>query len=262
MKDKASAAAGPSQPFTMELRNIWDVGADASYDVSCNRSSRELIVIRTLAGEGELYTDRPQPISIKPNSLLLVEQTRIRRYRCSADSWEFWWFAAHSSDPLPCSLETVYNIAGSKTDNHDFKQIFAKLQSPAYATRCVASSAFSAMFHRWLAEAKLTREPSPHRRTIETMIERIHDDVSDEWPLPRLSKESGLCETLFRKEFKKATGTSPARFIREARLQAASQLIQQNIYTLAAIAEMLNFSSAFHLSACFKKHFGVNPSDI
>ena len=246
----------------MELRCIWDVEADTSYDVSCNRPDRELIAIRTFAGKGELYTDRSEPIQITPNSLILVEQTRIRRYRCAADHWHFWWFAAHSSDPLPCSLETVYETSGSKADSSDFKQIFAKLQSPAYAARCVASSAFTAMLHRWLAEAKLTREPSPHRRTIETIIERIHDDVSDDWPLPRLSYESGLGETLLRKEFKKATGTSPARFIREARLQAASQLIQQNIYTLAAIAEMLNFSSAFHLSACFKKHFGLNPSEI
>jgi AraC-like DNA-binding protein len=246
----------------MELRNIWDVKADNSYDVSSNRAGRDLIVIRTFAGEGELYTDKPGPLPITNNSMLLVEQSKIRRYRCSDDRWNFWWFVVHSGDPLPCSLETIYDISGSESDTEDFSQIFSKLQSQSYATRCVASASFTTMFHRWLTEAKLQREQSPHRRIIETVIERIHNDVSADWTLPRLAKESGLCETLLRKEFKKATGQAPARFIREARLQAASQLIQQGVYTLAAIAEMLNFSSAFHLSAAFKKHFGTSPSEM
>jgi AraC-like DNA-binding protein len=246
----------------MELRNIWDVKADESYDVSSNRAGRDLIVIRTFAGEGELYTDKRAPISIISNSLILVEQSRIRRYRCTGDTWTFWWFVVNSGAPLPCSLETAYDVHGSDGDAEEFRQIFSKLQSQSYATRCVASASFTALFHRWLAEAKLKKEASPHRRIIETVIERIHNDVSADWPLPRLSKEAGLCETLFRREFKKATGKTPARFIREARLQAASQLIQQHVYTLAAIAEMLNFSSAFHLSTAFKKHFGVNPSEV
>ena len=262
MKNRASVASGPSRPFAMELRTIWDVKADDSYDVCRDRTGRDLIVIRTCAGSGEIYTDGSSPICVSPDSLILVEQSKIRRYRCTSDTWEFWWFAAYSGDPMPCALETICTIKGSKDDDADFRQIFAKLQSPSYATRCVASSLFTTMFHRWLEEAKLAREPSQHRRTVEAIIDRIHNDVTEDWPLTRLSKESGLCETLFRKEFKKATGTSPARFIREARLQAASQLIQQNIYTLAAVAEMLNFSSPFHLSAAFKKHFGVNPSDI
>jgi AraC-like DNA-binding protein len=113
-----------------------------------------------------------------------------------------------------------------------------------------------------LAEVKLLREPSPHRLIIETMIERIHANSADDWSVPRLAAESGLSESVLRREFRKATGRSPARFVREARLGVAAQLIQQGIYTLATIAEQLNFSSPFHLSTAFKNHFGVSPSEL
>lgn len=97
------------------------------------------------------------PIRVTSDPLILVEQPRIRRYRCSADNWEFWWFVVHSSDPLPCSLETVYDVSGGEPDVEKFSEIFSKLQSQSYATRCVASSSFTTMLHRWLAEAKFKK---------------------------------------------------------------------------------------------------------
>lgn len=262
MKDRPSIAMGPSKPLSMELRRVWDVRQGRSYDVKFRRTGTDLIAIRTLAGEGELWIEGRDPMLLAANSLILLEAGRVRRYRCVGDVWGFWWFEFGTSDPLPCALGKVYSIGGAASDADDFKQVFSKLQGTSYPARCVASATFASMFHRWLLEARLEREASPHRQVIEGIIERIHADVAADWPLVRLSKESGLCETLFRREFRKAAGKGPAQFIREARLQAAAQLIQQGIYTLAAIAEMTNFSSAFHLSASFKKHFGASPSGM
>jgi AraC family transcriptional regulator len=94
------------------------------------------------------------------------------------------------------------------------------------------------------------------------MIDRIHADLSADWSLPQLTSEAGLGETLFRREFKQTTGLTPVRFIRQARLHAAAQMIEQGTYTLAAIAEQLNFSSPFHLSTAFKHQFGIRPSRL
>ena len=218
------------------------------------------MAVRTFGGEGTLLMDSAPPILLPAGTLILIEQTRLAGYFCSGSEWEFWWFVFSSSDPLPCALSTPYRIQGAAGDMSDFNEAFTRLQSRSYPVRCVASSIFSTLLHRWLAEAQLTRSPSKHREVVEKMIERIHENLSEDWSLARLAWESGMCESLVRREFKKATGKPPARFVHEARLQAASQLIQQGVYTLSAIAEMTNFSSAFHLSAAFKKHFGVPPS--
>ncbi len=262
MKNRSSISAGPSQPFAAELRKIWDVEAGPSYDVRREQRVRHLVAIRTLSGAGEIYLENSQPITLGANSFILVELAHVRRYRCLGQNWAFWWFELMANGALPGPLNIAFDVRGHSSDTDAFEDSFAKLQNPSHAERCVASATFVALLHRWLAEIRLRRIPSSHRQLIEELIGRIHRDVSADWTLAQLTRKSGLSETTLRKEFKKATGCAPARFVREARLQAASQMLQQGIYTLAAIAEQLNFSSAFHLSAAFKKHFGVNPSEM
>ena len=167
-----------------------------------------------------------------------------------------------TADPFPTALGTPYPVKGSARDATDFTEAFVKLQHPSVAQRTVASSAFAGMLHRWFAEIRSEGAPSPHRPVIETVVDRIHADLSVDWSIPRLTALTGMGETLFRREFKAATGLTPARFIRQARLHAAAQLIEQDTYTLAAIAEQLNFSSPFHLSNAFKQHFGIRPSQV
>jgi AraC-like DNA-binding protein len=101
---------------------------------------------------------------------------------------------------------------------------------------------------------------SPQQQVIEAIVDRIRKDPGTHWRVPRLAAAAGFCETRLRREFKSATGVSPARFILRTRLHAAVPMIEQGVYTLEGIAEQLGFSSAFHLSTAFKKAYGVSPS--
>lgn len=261
-RDRPSAAPGPARALSVNLKRIWNVRADRSYDIRCNRGQRVLVTMRTLEGTGELRLEGRAPIVLSSNSLITLEQPRLRRYRCTTAPWTFWWFEYTTADPFPTALNTPYQAAGDTRDAADFEETFTKLQHPSAAQRAIASATFAAMLHRWFAEVRLHTAPSSHRRVIEVMIDRIHADLSADWSLPRLHAEAGLGETLFRREFKAATGLTPARFIRQARLHAAAQMIEQGTYTLAAIAEQLNFSSPFHLSTAFKQQFGIRPSQL
>jgi len=241
---------------------MWDVVADATYDNVRPNGLPHQIAILTLAGPGRVHLKQNRHLLLKANTLVFLEGAAIRRYCCDEDAWCFWWFEFTPLSPLPYALGQVYTHNAGNSDHRDFAQCFTKLQHADYSVRAVASATFCMMLQRWLADARLQRERTPHRQIIESIIARIHHDVAGDWSGPRLAREAGLCESTFRAAFKQATGESPARFVRRARLQAAYQMCQQHIYTLASIAEQLNFSSPFHLSALFKKEFGVNPSDV
>lgn len=258
--NQPAEAAGPSRNLAVNLMNIWSVQADASYDVRCTRPRRVLITIRTREGAGRLKLEGRPPIVLPTGSLITLEYPRLKRYNCTDSNWTFWWFEYTTADPFPMVLNSPYHIEGDVKDATDFRETFTKLQHPSAAQRSIASATFSLMLHRWFAEIRLQHIPSPHRAVIEAIIDRIHANLSSDWTLSRLTAEAGLGETLFRREFRKATGLAPARFIRIARLHAAAQMIEQGTYTLAAIAEQLNFSSPFHLSAAFKQQFGTSPS--
>jgi len=260
VRNRPALAAAPSRCLAPDLQRIWNVQADRSYDIHCEHPEPILVTIRTHAGTGTVFLEDGLPIQLPPDSFITLERTRIRRYCCVDAHWVFWWFEYDLAGSFPAALNTPFRVQSRPADTPLFEDIFVKLQHPSAAERRVASAGFALLLHRWFAEIRLRRAPSPYQRVIEKVIDQVHSDLSADWTLPRLAAESGLCETLFRREFKRATGESPSRYILKARLHAAVLMIQQGVYTLAGIAEQLHFSSAFHLSAAFKKEFGVSPS--
>ncbi len=259
-KGRPSSAPGPSRSLSLDLLQIWDVCADARYDVVCHRPERRLITIRTCSGAGALELEEQPPIQVSDGSLITLDQPCLRRYRTLVSPWRFWWFEYRVADVLPVQRGVPFQVEGHPADATLLEEMFVKLQNPEESERRVASGAFVLLLQRWLAEVRVRAVPAPHQRVIGAIIDRVRGSLSEPWPVSRLVAETGLCETLLRREFKRVTGLSPAQFILQARLHAAVLLIQEGIYSLSGIADQLHFSSAFHLSAAFKKHYGVSPS--
>ncbi|MDR1200383.1 MAG: response regulator [Tannerellaceae bacterium] len=62
-------------------------------------------------------------------------------------------------------------------------------------------------------------------------------------------------------KMKGLTGQNPKVFFRTYKLNRASELILEKHYNISEIADMTGFSTLPHFSACFKKQFGVPPSE-
>lgn len=262
MKNIPSISSGTSTPIFLELLKVWDVESDSAYDNHAPSHDRHLTAIRTLQGEGEVSITHGKRVRLEPDSLIVLERNKIKRHRCASEAWGFWWFEFKVFSPLPFALAEKIETPPTPADAAEFIEIFTKLRNPAHGTRCIASAMFTTMLHRWIANAAPRTTPTPHREIVDTLIERIHADLASDWSTPRLVRESGLAETRLRIAFKTATGAPPARFIRYARLQIAHRMIQEGGYTLAHIAELLNFSSAFHLSNLIKERYGASPATI
>ena len=111
----------------------------------------------------------------------------------------------------------------------------------------------------------LLAERAPHegtrleravRRAERVLAERLAESPS----MPELARELGVNYAGFRREFRDLTGLAPRQYLLRLRLERAQRLIGATPYTLEAIAESLGFSSAFHLSAAFKKRYGLSPA--
>lgn len=66
---------------------------------------------------------------------------------------------------------------------------------------------------------------------------------------------------LFRK-LKAITGKSPNEYLRIKRLKKAAELLLQNEYGVTEISLLVGFSSSTYFSSCFKKQFGITPTDF
>ena len=56
-------------------------------------------------------------------------------------------------------------------------------------------------------------------------------------------------------------GFTPKQYILERKMQAARTMLEENLYSVSEIADVLNFSSSQHFSSAFKKKVGVSPDE-
>jgi AraC-like DNA-binding protein len=95
----------------------------------------------------------------------------------------------------------------------------------------------------------------PFRRTIEYIQANISQSISIE----RLSRESNLSVSQFRKRFTKLFGIPPNEFILRTRLQRAARLLANGDDALIKITLECGFCDQSYFTKRFRDFFGVTP---
>jgi AraC-like DNA-binding protein len=105
-------------------------------------------------------------------------------------------------------------------------------------------------------ESKQSRGLAP---VVARAERRLAESVENPPEIPSLARELGVAYSYFRREFKRHTGLAPYQYVQHLRLEKARRLIGSSNESLESVAERLGFSSAYHLSAAFKKQYGEAP---
>jgi AraC-like DNA-binding protein/uncharacterized cupin superfamily protein len=90
----------------------------------------------------------------------------------------------------------------------------------------------------------------------------VQNHIADPLCLDDLAGEVGLSKYHFSRTFKAAAGTTPMRFVRQVRVEAARSLLLSTSWTLRAIARQVGFSDEFQLSRVFRRVTGTPPSEV
>ncbi|MEM6720427.1 MAG: alpha/beta fold hydrolase [Bacteroidota bacterium] len=77
-----------------------------------------------------------------------------------------------------------------------------------------------------------------------------------------LTRETGVSERKLQRRIKETTGKSPSQLITFIRLNKAKSALLENTDTVAEIAFKFGFSSPSYFSKCFKKEFGMRPTEV
>jgi transcriptional regulator GlxA family with amidase domain len=76
-----------------------------------------------------------------------------------------------------------------------------------------------------------------------------------------LARRVGLSERHFVRVFTREVGTSPARYVETARVEAARRLLEATTTPVAVVARACGFGTAETLRRAFQRRLGVAPSD-
>ncbi|MEN0048424.1 MAG: two-component regulator propeller domain-containing protein [Bacteroidota bacterium] len=97
---------------------------------------------------------------------------------------------------------------------------------------------------------------------LKKAVSIIEDHMSDsEFNVEALVKEMYISRSKLYLKLKALTGQSTSEFMRTVRLKRAVQLLEKSDYTIKEIMYMTGFNTASYFSKCFKKQFGVVPSE-
>jgi AraC-like DNA-binding protein len=103
-------------------------------------------------------------------------------------------------------------------------------------------------------------EPSSQiHRTVKEAERILTDRYSEQLDIQELARSLGVAYSHFRREFKAQTGYSPWKYVLHVRLSRVCRFLLSSEATLEDIASSVGFSSSSHLSAQFKKEYGLSP---
>lgn len=83
-----------------------------------------------------------------------------------------------------------------------------------------------------------------------------------EYNVESFVSDMGGSRTLLYRKINEITGMSIKEFILDMRLKRSAQLLEDTQMTVSEIAYQAGFSDAGYFSVCFKKHYGISPTEF
>ena len=262
VRDQVRQPVAPVPAGTLAVVRCWSVCQGLEYHNRCPRhgyASNGPIIIRTLAGEGEVDVDK-RLLRLGPDSVAVLTPARLRSYRCSRSLWRFWWFECDHGSLPPLPPDTVQEAAAT-ADEAERLDHWAALLEQGAAAAGLASAELLAQCHRWRAAAMAGRSGARDDRShLQAVLARMQATATCPLPISELARLVHLCPHRFRIRFRQAMGCTPKAYYENLRLTQATAWLRDNQMKLADIAARLGYSSAFHFSRAFSHRYGQPPS--
>jgi AraC-like DNA-binding protein len=90
-------------------------------------------------------------------------------------------------------------------------------------------------------------------------IAAMKKEPARKWTVASLAREAKISRAPFARRFRRATGTSPLRWLTEHRLRMATRRLVETDDALAAIAIDIGYATEFAFGKAFKRLLGIAP---
>ena len=116
---------------------------------------------------------------------------------------------------------------------------------------------------RYVAEPAKIATNSVDEEFLKKAVSFIENNFENEnYGVDDFVSDMAIGRTRLYQKLNDLTGLSIKEFILDIRLKRASQLLRETEYNIAEISTMTGFASPKYFSVCFKRHFGLSPSEF
>lgn len=117
----------------------------------------------------------------------------------------------------------------------------------------------------WLANAPLAARPvrnTTYDSVISDIFLLIEENLEQPLTIDMLASAANMSAALFRKRFTDIAGMSVHQYVMKARLERASELIDECNLPLSIVAAQCGFSSQSHMTRIFRRERGMTPAEL
>lgn len=224
----------------------------------------------TLEGQGILAEKhRKQKLEPQMAFTAIVPSEHAYYLPSDATSWSFFWL--NITHPYIVSrieqrMKTVGSLLRLAPESRLLLQAYKLLVSLYQAPFQDPLSNEQALFD-FLIEYERTAfhmlYPSSER---EQLLQHVRSTLLSSLHLPlgveELAERSSMSRSHFSRYFKSVTGTTPAHFITQVRLDEAIHLLLHTALKLEEVAAETGFADANHLCKVFRRYLHVSPGEL
>lgn len=208
-----------------------------------------------------LQPEVPHVITPKPKSLLT--------------NW-IWFKLPPSGKPLPGMtlpqtrwlVDRITQLPVTFPATNDCVQSFRRLwrlfdETPRKAPerRLVVREALMRLVMDVFDSAGTMHHPASSDSRLETLLEKIRENPSHEWPLEELSSFAAMSVPILVERIRRLTGLPPHQFVLACRMEKAKKMLSSSSRSIGAIANELGIATAQHFATVFRRETGMSPSE-
>jgi AraC-like DNA-binding protein len=254
---------GQSDPIRSGFTSVY-AGAETIAPGSRTKGHLDsFAIVMTLSGEAGHHSNN-SVLRYSPRSFLLMVGELDYFETTEEVSWRSCWLIL--SGPL---AETLIESIGCRSS----AQALENLPNEVYRSflQCVTAIIQPPREWKWDWMKKIVLvfeyicKSIPKRReasSISFLAQKImRDHLDDPLGLDRIADMLSVSESQLAHQFRKETGTSPARFYRQLRIECAKQFLAEGL-PINEVSDQMGFENPFHFSRVFKQTTGVSPSQF
>lgn len=241
------------------LDSVFYVIADNKYSVHHSRIPDSHVLVVAQSGRGTVQI-KERKMEVGQGNILLFDASQEEfQFFCSDASWKFWWFEFRCADeefldvPLECPWQAELNDMNLQLCE---KALSSLKQDDAKTASCLLS-ALLCLLQKGSNKAEDVRTQTELFRRADQYIFNNLATVN----VTTLAQHLRVSERMLLNLFQSALGIRTVEYIQNIRMDIACQMLTTGRNAISEIAEQLGYADQFAFSKCFRKRFGISPSE-
>lgn len=248
-------------PFTPNVLSAWRISVDSDYEYERENdisNPNVFALIRCVVGTGQLYTSN-ENILLEQDNLIILPLDEISRYCSASPNWRYNWVNFYADNISGCfEMRKVYAIGSDGEDERIFSLMLKAGEEQSSRAELI-DSLFICYYH-YLFGLYSAREKQPIAEGIvNEIVEYINSNITKKLTVSEIAKTFEMSRRRAEQLFASQLGIPPKTYICNKKADKVAELLINTTMNIKDIAQILGYSSPYHLTREFSRLKGKSP---